>query len=232
MCHMSRTWAHRAVEFFAELEQNNSREWWLANRATYDTEIKPAFLTLLDGVCDIGEWRVYRPNNDTRFGTAKGPYKTFIGAVSERTDGVGAFVQVSARGLLVGTGMPMPAQDQLERLRAAIDDAASGESFCVAVDAVRATGAHVFHGRWDPLARTPRGYPSDHPRSEFLRWKGVEIAHREGVPAWLGRPGAADEITRLIATGAPLHGWLARHVGPSSLTPEERFAPKRRSRPT
>lgn len=232
MCHMSRIWAHQAVEFFAELEQNNDREWWLANRTVYDTVIKPAFVGLLEGVGDVGEWRVYRPNNDTRFGAAKGPYKTFVGAVSERADGVGVFVQVSAQGLLVGTGMPLPAKDQLERLRAALDETASGESFCVAVEAVRASGARVFHGRWDPLSRVPRGYPSDHPRAEFLRWKGVEIAHREGLPAWLAQPIAAQEVCRLIGAGEPLHQWLARHVGPSSLTPEERFAPRRRTHPT
>lgn len=229
MCHMSPTWAHDAARFFAQLEEQNERAWWQANRAVYDTVIRPNFLGHLDGVGGFGPWRVYRPNNDTRFSPGKGPYKTFIGAVAERADGVGAFVQLSARGLLVGTGMPMPAPDQLQRLRAAIAASPSGEAFVAAADAARASGARVFGGRWAPLQRTPRGHPADHPRQEFLRWKGVELAHEPGLPPWLGRPGDSDRVVALVAQGAPLHDWLGAHVGASALSAEERFAPRRRS---
>ncbi len=228
MCHMSMSWVFQAASFFSTLEQHNDRTWWQANRATYDSAIKPAFVEMLEAISDFGPWRVYRPNNDTRFSSGKGPYKTFIGAVAERDDGVGVFVQVSSRGLLLGTGMPMPAPDQLQRLRSALADPTSGTSFCEAVDQVRLAGSRVFSGRYEPLKRTPREYPADHPQAEFLRWKGVEIGHSPGLPDWLNSVEAASAIDQLAATGGPLHRWLGRHVGASALTAEERFAPKRR----
>lgn len=232
MCHMSRGWATQAVGFFAELEQHNDREWWMANRGVYDTLIKPAFVALLDDISGFDSWRVYRPNNDARFGSTKGAYKTFIGAVSERPDGVGAFVRVSADGLLVGTGMPMPAADQLQRLRTALDQEQSGEAFRAAAEHVGSAGGRVFHGRWDPLRRVPHGHSADHPRAEFLRWKGVEIGHRDARPTWLDGHEASAKVDEVVSRGEPLHAWLARHVGPSDLTPEERFAPRSRPRPT
>jgi uncharacterized protein (TIGR02453 family) len=229
MCHMHKGFGKETVTFFAALEADNSKEFWSAHRSTYDEAIKPTFLALLDGIDGFGSWRVYRPNNDTRFGTAKGPYKTFIGAVAERPDGVGAFVLVSAKGLLIGTGNPMPAPDQLTKLRSAIADDDSGAAFTQSVDTVRATKAIVHGGRYDSLQRVPRGFLADHARAEFLKWKGVEINHRPGTPAWLDGPAAPERIIDLITLGSPLHDWLGRNVGPSVLTPEERFAPKKRA---
>jgi uncharacterized protein (DUF2461 family) len=229
MCHMQKGYGKETAAFFTALEADNSKEFWSARRSTYDEVIKPTFLALLDGIDGFGSWRVYRPNNDTRFGTAKGPYKTFIGAVAERPDGVGAFVQLSAKGLLVGTGNPMPAPDQLTKLRAAIAADDSGAAFTSAVEAVRRTKAIVHAGRYDPLQRVPRGFATDHVRAEFLKWKGIEINHRPRTPSWLDSPAAPERITDLIALGGPLHDWLGHNVGPSALTPEERFAPKKRA---
>jgi uncharacterized protein (TIGR02453 family) len=219
-----------AVAFFAALEQHNNRDWWAANRTTYDTQIRPTFETLIGGVESFDSWRVYRPNNSVRFQKDADPYKTFIGAVAERPDGVGAFIQINSGGLRVGTGNPMPAPDQLIRLRAAIASP-TGEGLVTAIAQVEAAGARVFHGRWDPLKRVPTGFDAAHPRADLLHWKGIEVDHRVGQPTWLDIASAAREISRLIALGEPIHAWLGEHVGPSDLTPEERFAPKPRKRP-
>lgn len=226
MCHMAKLWTDTATEFFSHLEQHNNRDWWHANRGTYDEVVKPRFEDLISGISGFGTWRVYRPHNDTRFQPGKSPYKTFIGAVAERPDGVGAFVQINAHGLLVGTGVPMPAPDQLQRMRSAIADPVSGDAFEASIGQVRSGGGSVFGGRWEPLRRVPRGYPNDHPRAEWLRWKGIEVNHRPGRPVWLAQRHASNKIDQLIACGDALHVWLAHHVGPSSLTAEERFAPK------
>jgi uncharacterized protein (DUF2461 family) len=229
MCHMYKGFGAEASTFFRQLEADNSKDFWATNRHRYDDAIKPTFLELLTGIGGFGPWRVYRPNNDTRFGNSKGAYKTFIGGVAGRPDGVGAFVQISPKGLLIGTGNPMPAPDQLTKLREAIADQHAGSDFLDAISTVRHTGATVHGGRWDPLKRVPTRYPSDHRLADYLKWKGVEINHRPGTPAtpaWLDKRDAPKQIAALIETGNPLHDWLATHVGPTALTPEERFAPK------
>jgi uncharacterized protein (TIGR02453 family) len=216
-----------AISFFAELEHDNSKQFWERERVRYDREIKPAFAAVIEAIVDFGSWRTYRPFNDTRFQRDKDPYKTFIGAVAERADGVGAFVQISAKGLLVGTGIPMPAPDQLPRLRAAIADTRTGTAFETALASTRATGAFVHGGRYEPLKRVPKDFPSDHPRADYLRWKGVEANSRIAKPVWVDPVTATAAIKELFTRGDALHRWLGRHVGPSTMTPEERFAPKR-----
>jgi uncharacterized protein (DUF2461 family) len=215
---MAEGWLEDAASFFTELEQHNERDWWQANRGRYDA-VRAPFTAMIDDLDGWGAWRVYRPHNDTRFGNAN-PYKTFLGAVAERPDGVGAFVQVSARRLLVGTGLPMPARDQLDALRRAIADDEAGPALSAAIEATTATGATVHGGRYPPLTRVPRGFPADQPRGDLLRWKGIEVDVR---------PRRVAEVDEALARGAAVHRWLADHVGPSALTAEQRFAPRRRS---
>jgi uncharacterized protein (DUF2461 family) len=226
---MTKDLVARATRFFARLEKDNTRAFWEVNRAEYDDVIRPTFVAVLEAIKGFADWRVYRPHNDTRFQSGKGPYKTFVGGVSERADGVGAFIQISARGLLVGTGIPMPAADQLPKLRAALADARSGNVFVTACERVQRAGAVVHGGRWDPLKRVPKPYDAAHTNAEYLKWKGVEINSRLARVEWGDAAEAARGVQALIARGEPLHVWLGTHVGPSALTAEERFAPKKKA---
>lgn len=210
-----------ATDFFAELEANNTREWWSVHKAEYQTHVREPFERLVEDIDDSLEWRIYRPHRDTRFAKDKTPYKTFIGAVTQRPDGNGHFVQISKRGLLIGSGYPMMAKDQLQRFRSALDDNDTGQAFVSAVAKERAAGVEITEGRYPQLSTAPRGFPKDHPRIEWLRAKGVEIPQRLGTPNWLTTPQAADEVRRRLNNGAQVTDWLNRHVGPSELTPEE-----------
>lgn len=228
MCHMTDHLAPAAAGFFAALAADNTREHWVAHRAAYDHDLRPRFVALVEQVQGWGPWRVYRPHNDTRFRPDGPPLKDFLGAVAERPGGVGALVRLDRDGLLLATGIPMPAADQLARYRAAVAAAGPGEAFEAAVAAVEGAGddVRVHGGRWAPLQRVPRGHPADHPRAGRLRWKGVEITARPGPVTWLDGSEAPAQVAALLERGAPLHDWLAEHVGPGALTPQERFAPR------
>lgn len=92
-----------AMSFFADLAANNSREWWLANRARYDTEVRGPLEQLLEDLAaEFGEAKVFRPNRDTRFSADKSPYKTNAAAVTSEGDGTSLYVSLSAEGLHVG----------------------------------------------------------------------------------------------------------------------------------
>ena len=107
-----------ALDFFAELVENNTAAWWAANKTTYDTTVRAPFLALLDSLHDYDSpWRVYRPQRDTRFSADKTPYKTFIGAAHQERSGNGHFIRLDRKGLLLGSGYPMLARDQLIRFR-------------------------------------------------------------------------------------------------------------------
>lgn len=178
----------------------------------------------LRGLCDAmgGYWRVYRPWRDMRFDPDGAAVKNFAGAVTEHVDGNGVFLRFDAHGLFVAQGMPMMARDQLAAFREALDDDDVGSRFVAAVADVRRSGGRVTAGRWDPLKTAPRGWPRDHPRIEWLRWKGVELPHRIG-PVTGRIDEVADTVRSALQGDAPVTSWLSGHVGPSSQSPRERF---------
>jgi len=127
---------------------------------------------------------------------------------------VGGYVQLSLDGLLVAAGMYMPAKDQLERLRRAIDTRPVAAALTRALDAATAVGLELGEPE---LKRAPRGYPPDHPRIELLRRKRMTVSRLEPLEPWLHTPQAGRRITALLDASVPLLGWLERHVGPSEL---------------
>lgn len=222
-----------SARFFTALAADNSREFWSRHAGEYEREVRLPFLALVEAVGarlpDLAvPWRVYRPQRDVRFSADKSPYKTFVGAVAASPTGTGYFLQVSARGLLVAAGYPMLARDQLARYRSAVAGA-GGSGLITAIRAAEEAGQPVTPGRWDPLTRAPRGFPADHPRAPWLRWKGVELPARVGIPEWADTDEAPDRILALWRRGAPVLDWLDAEVGPSTLSPEEAWGPRRRA---
>src|SRR5437773_11859481 len=109
-----------AVEFLRELEANNDRDWFKANRSRYDEHLVAPAAALGDDLSALGRPRLFRPWSDTRFRPGP-PIKEHVGLAIGYEGAGGFYVEVSLDGLLVAAGMHMPAPDQLERLRAAID---------------------------------------------------------------------------------------------------------------
>ncbi len=179
-------WPEEALDFYDGLEADNSKTYWLAHKHVYETCVLQPMTELLDELGpEHGEGKIFRPYRDVRFSKDKSPYKTAIGAVVG--DG---YVQLSARGLGVGSGMWQMAPDQLERYRRAVAADHSGAELERVVAAVRAHKIDV-HGH-ELLKSAPRGYPADHPRIEWLRCKGLTAWQEWPVQAWLGTAAARD----------------------------------------
>ena len=114
------------IEFYEQLDADNSRAWWQANKHRYDEFVKQPMVELTEALADYGPFHMFRPYNDVRFSKNKPPYKTAQGAYGESEGGTGHYVQFSASGLMVGAGYYAMAKDQLERFRVAIDGEATG----------------------------------------------------------------------------------------------------------
>jgi len=213
-------WPPSAITFYRELEDNNTRAWWQAHKATYEADVRGPMLALADVVADgFGPMHVFRPNRDVRFSKDKTPYKTSCAAITEGPGGTGYYLQLSAAGLMVAAGYYVLATDQLERFRAAVDDARTGPALSRVVDALKRSRYEV--GAHDELKTAPRGYAKDHPRIELLRRKGL-IAYKTFAPAkWLSTRAALDRVVGVWHDVGPLAKWLDKHVGPSTLPPPE-----------
>lgn len=201
-----------AFGFYAELQENNNREWWQEHKDSYQSLVRDPLASLLAELEPrFGPGRLFRPNRDIRFSLDKSPYKTAQGAFASVQEGVGYYLQVSAEGLLVGGGYHSHSPAQLVRYRNAVDASGTGESLRHIVDGVAAAGFAVEGER---LKTVPRGYDRDHPRAELLKHKSLAASVDLGQPAWLGTPAAVAEISGLWDQLRPLVDWVGRHAAP------------------
>src|SRR5215211_778598 len=130
-------WPPEALEFLRDLEANNDREWFKANRERYDSHLVEPARELAARLRDFGEPHLFRPWNDTRF-HMRPPIKEQVGLAIGYGGGGGYYVELSLDGLLVAAGIHNPASDQLDRFRAAIDDRRRAGAFERAVAAAAA----------------------------------------------------------------------------------------------
>jgi uncharacterized protein (TIGR02453 family) len=209
-------WPLEAIAFYTGLEADNSKAYWTAHKAVFEAAVRaPMEALVADLEPSYGAARIMRPYRDVRFSADKSPYRTALGAMLGD-----AYVQISARGLGVGSGYYHLMADQLDRYRAAVDADESGAELAHAVAGIRSAGVDV--SGTEPLKTAPRGYPADHPRIELLRYKGIVAWRQWPVEPWLSTPAARDRVVEVLEIAAPLRAWLATQVGPTTEPPRRR----------
>jgi uncharacterized protein (TIGR02453 family) len=204
-----RGWPAEAIEFYRDLEANNEREWFHANRWRHEEFVLAPARALAADLAEFGDPHVFRPWNDTRF-HHRPPIKEHQGMTVGYGGAGGWYVELSLDGLVVAAGLYRPAPDQLDRLRRAIDTPSHAAALDRAVHTAVAGGLALN----DPeLVRAPRGYPADHPRLDLLRRKRLTVSRRDEPRAWMHKPEAGRRIRACVEAGAPLVEWLREHVG-------------------
>jgi uncharacterized protein (TIGR02453 family) len=210
-------WPESALDFYEGLEADNSKTYWTRHKAVYQEQVLGPMTDLLaDLEPGFGETKIFRPYRDLRFSKDKTPYKTHIGAL------VGSgYVQLSAAGLGVGSGMYHMAPGQLDRYRRAVASDGTGSELERVIAGLEEQQIDVSGS--DPLRSAPRGYPADHPRIGLLRYKGLVAWKQWPTEPWLGTPAAGQRVAGVLTATRPLTDWLDRNVGQSD-------APGRHSR--
>ncbi|GII55682.1 TIGR02453 family protein [Planotetraspora thailandica] len=198
-----------ALIFYEGLVADNSKGYWAANKALYDSAVKEPMLALMDELApEFGAPHLFRPNRDVRFSKDKSPYKTHQGAyVQADLSGVGYYVQLDAEGLYVAGGW-WAGGDQILRYREALDDEAAGER----LERVIASLPPELTVGGDRLKTRPRGAPEDHPRLELLKHKSLHAGRRFEPELWLGTPETVDRVRATWRSLTPLVDWLRVHL--------------------
>ncbi len=207
--HAFRGWNPEVVEFFDELEMDNTKSFWTAHKEFYLTDVLgPMQALLAELAAEFGEGRVFRPYRDTRFSPDKSPYKTNIAAHNDA-----GYLSLSSDALGVGSGLWMPSSDQLARFRSAVANERRGAELLDLLKGLRRKRIQV--SAHETLKSAPRGYPNDHPRIEILRFKGLAAWREWPVGPWLGTATAKRRIVDVLRASAPLRKWLDSNVGPA-----------------
>ena len=205
----------KATEFFAGLERDNSKDYWTANKAVFENEVKEPMAALVESLPEaFGPFKIFRMNRDIRFSADKSPYKGQHGAAHE-ADGTVYYVHLDAHGLMAACGAYMMAPDQLERYREAVADDSTGPALQGLLDDLNERGFDVGHGMSEPLKTAPRGYPKDHPRVDLLRQKAVS-AHRRLEGSELRDVAVVRRfVVDTFDACGPMNDWIKSNIGSS-----------------
>jgi len=159
----------QALPFFKALAFHQSKEWFDANRAIYDTEVKAPYVALIEalagrfaaaGIPLTGSARssLFRLNRDIRFSKDKSPYKTHGGAVMSRTgtkaDQGFLYIHLDPKGCFAAAAFYHPEPAETGNLRRAIRRDPLAWRKMVAD--LESEGLSLEPG--EPLSRTPRGF--------------------------------------------------------------------------
>jgi uncharacterized protein (TIGR02453 family) len=201
-----------ALDFYEDLEADNSKAFWTTHRHIYDEQVKAPLQELAAELSpEFGSAKFFRPFRDVRFAKDKTPYKTHQGvyfAESRR------YLQISAAGMYASGGFYDMASDQLTRYRRAVAEDLSGEGLEQSIKLAEKAKL-VING--EQLSRIPSGYSKDHPRQELLRRKSIWATREFGCPDWLQTPRAKTELVKAWRAMQPLIDWLEKNVGQSDL---------------
>ena len=137
------------VSFMKELEKENNRDWFTANKKRFENDVKKPFEELTDEVIShmqkidpeitvTAKECVFRIYRDTRFSKDKTPYKTHMAAVvgrGGRKDHTypGVYFQIDGSGVSIAGGCWQPPTDRLYRIREKI--ASDPKAFRKIIDA-------------------------------------------------------------------------------------------------
>jgi len=173
-----------ALRFFRELERNNNREWFQANRRVFEEKVKAPMVELVEAVNQelvtfapehVTEPReaIYRIYRDTRFSPDKTPYKTHIAANFprrgfEKHKAAGYYFGVSATEVEVAGGVYMPGPEELLAIRTFLVDSYAEFRQVISGRTLRALMGDLVG---EQLRRPPKGFPGTHPAEELLRRK-------------------------------------------------------------
>jgi uncharacterized protein (TIGR02453 family) len=223
-----------AIQFLADLAQNNDRAWFQPRKAEYERLLKvpleAMIAALADGLAARGvpmladpkrsPFRIYR---DTRFSRDKAPYKAHLGASfpwiedrpgaaaggghDERAHGNGGYFHFQPGEMYVGGGMWQMEKPRLQAFRAAVlarPDEVQ-EAFETPAFVSWFGGGARPH---DELKRFPPGYPQDHRLAHMFRWKDV-VFGRSLSDAEVLSPDLPDRLAEGYATAMPVFRFLA-----------------------
>jgi len=213
--------------FLTELQENNTREWFQANKDRYREEVQEPLLRFISDFAEPlheisphfvadprpsggSMFRIYR---DVRFSKDKSPYKTHAAAQFRHRAGrdahaPGFYLHLEPGSVFVGAGSWHPERSILEAFRAAIVD-----------DPKRWKGIladPVFSKKLDlegeSLKRPPRGFDPEHPLIEDIKRKDFICVERFSQ-AKACRAGFIDEVAASFTAAAPFVRFLTEAAG-------------------
>ena len=214
-------------KFLRDLEANNERDWFNANKDRFEEHIKDPALEFINGFAPrlykispyfsadsrpVGGslFRIYR---DTRFSKDKTPYKTNTGMhfrhqSAKDVHSPGYYLHFQPGENFAGLGIWRPDTATAGKIRTYI--AEEPTKWKRATQGKRVTDALTLEG--DSLKRPPKGFDPDHPLIEDLKRKDF-IASTRISQKVVTSADFMDEWEKICKAGSPFMRFLCEAVG-------------------
>ena len=177
------------LTFLQGLEDNNNRDWLQANKKQFEAA-KANFAEFVGGLINgISEFDpdvsglspdacIFRIYRDIRFSKDKSPYKTHFGAYispgGRKINAPGYYIHIQPGGQsFLAAGKHIPEPKELLLIRQAVAEK-TGEFLKIVENKNFVASFGELHG--EKLKTAPKGFPSDHPAVEYLKFKGFTVA--------------------------------------------------------
>lgn len=179
----------QTFEFLSQLKLNNNREWFQANKKTYDSVKKQVEslisriipeLNILDPEIQSPEMKdcVFRIFKDVRFSADKSPYKTNFGAFvakgGRKTVFPGYYFHFEPGGSFIAGGIYMPQPEILKTVRSEVYF--NSAEFRAILDSSDFLKYFSKLDEFDKLKKPPRDFPSDFPEIELLKYRSYIVS--------------------------------------------------------
>jgi uncharacterized protein (TIGR02453 family) len=195
-----------ALDFYDDLEMDNTKSFWKAHKETYDSAVKTPMAALVAALePEFGPAKVFRPYRDVRFAKDKTPYKTHQGAFVPAGPATGWYVEVGAPGVRVGAGFYEASAPRLAAIRAAIADERRGPRLQRLLATLVAQGWELGG---DTVRTSPRGYAAGHPRIDLLRHRSMTVTRSYGFAPLIHGPELLDAVRSDWRAARPFLDWI------------------------
>jgi len=195
-----------ALDFYEDLETDNSRSFWTAHLDVYEASVRTPMKELADALApQFGDAKVFRPHRDVRFSKDKSPYKTYQDMFVPVGPALGWYLRISAPGLIVGAGFYDAPADKLRDLREVI----AGPRGTELEHLLRPLTSAGFEVGGETVATVPRGYDRSHPRIELLRHKSLHLSRSYGFEPVIHTASLLDAVRSDWELCRPLVEWLS-----------------------
>lgn len=222
LIHMNKNIDKATLEFIADMQQNNTREWFAENKNRYEAS-RVDFVQFLEGMLTgagafeplaLGQqakdliFRIYR---DVRFSKNKDPYKDHYGAYlaegGRKSILPGYYLHLSPHNKsFLACGLWMPPAGFLKAVRQEIDYNLTEFQELIGAPAFKKFFKEV---EGEKLKTNPKGYEKENPALPYLRHKSWMVSHP--LPdALLTTDKALEVVLQAMQVAMPFKEFLMR----------------------
>ena len=196
-----------ALDFYEDLEVDNSKTFWEARKETYRTAVREPMTELVSELAEeFGEAKLFRPYRDVRFAKDKTPYKIHQGAFISVGPATGYYVQLGAPGVSIAAGFYDSTSERLALIRRSINDERHGAALEKIIAKLERAGWEIGGSK---LKTAPRGWDAQHPRIELLRHKTLTARRNYGFDDVIYTPELVERIRAHWRETTPLLDWIS-----------------------